>query len=162
MTRSQVTSRMLLGLGALGLCGRGVSASSVAAVAHQPAAPPLAAPPQIVRIGDVAPPESGRLTDKTFVNGPHMVARLMRLAPGAVIAEHHHPHFEETFVVRRGEVELTLSNVRHRVGAGEVVYMPAGTVIAGRNSGAGEAVVVVTWARNGEPGPLTVPGAPSH
>jgi quercetin dioxygenase-like cupin family protein len=151
---------MLLGAGSLALCGCSVADSGIAAVAPHPASARAAAEPQIVRIGDVASPESGRVTDKTFVNGANMVARLMRLAPGATIAEHHHPHFEETFVVQRGEVELMLNNVSHRVGAGEVVYMPAGTAIAGRNSGAAEAVVVVTWARNGEPGPLTVSGAP--
>jgi quercetin dioxygenase-like cupin family protein len=86
----------------------------------------------------------------------------MRLAPGAAIAEHHHPSHDETFFVHRGTVTALLDGREHTVRAGDVVHIPSGTVIQGRNAGPEEAVVVVVFAANGRGGPLTVPGHPQH
>jgi quercetin dioxygenase-like cupin family protein len=86
----------------------------------------------------------------------------MRLAPGAVIPEHHHPAYDETFLIYSGSIIATLNGVEHRAQAGDVVVIPAGTVIVGRNAGSDEAVVVVVFSGNGRGGPLTVPGRPMH
>ena len=113
---------------------------------------------RVVNTEAVQAPAGGEMTQETVHEGEDMVSRIMRLAPGATIAEHHHPSFEETFVVQSGSVQLSLDDKTHELRAGDVVYIPAGTVISGKNRRRGEAVVIVTWANNGRPGPLTVSG----
>lgn len=113
---------------------------------------------RVVRTADVQLAGSGELTQETVHDGPHMTSRILRLGPGAAIAEHHHPSHAETFVVQSGAVRLSLDGQLHELRAGDVVYIPAATTISGQNHGAGEAFVVVTWASDGRPGPLTVPG----
>lgn len=117
--------------------------------------------PRVVRLTDVQAPSSGELTQETVHESAHMVSRILRLAPEAAITEHHHPAYEETFVVQSGSVRLSLNDEVHELRAGDVVYIPAGTLISGRNTATGEAVVVVTWASTGRPGPLTVSGRPA-
>ena len=103
------------------------------------------------------------MTYETVQESERMVSPIMRLAPGAAIAEHHHPSFEGTFVVQSGSVQLSLDGkVYYGLRAGDVVYIPAGTVISGKNGGRGEAVVIVTWASNGRSGPLTISGRPAE
>lgn len=127
------------------------------ALVHQPAGAP-----RVVRMTEVQTPTGGGMTQETVHEGERMVSRIMRLSPGAAIAEHHHPSFEETFVVQSGSVQLSLDDKVHELQAGDVVYIPAGTVISGKNGGRGEAVVIVTWANNGRSGPLTVSGRPAE
>lgn len=128
-----------------------------AALAHRPAGAP-----RVVRTAAVQAPARGEMTQETVHEGERMVSRIMRLSPGAAVAEHHHPSFEETFVVQSGSVQLSLDDKVHELRAGDVVYIPAGTVISGKNGGRGEAVVIVTWANNGRSGPLTVSGRPAE
>lgn len=120
-----------------------------------------AAPPRVVRAGQVAAPPAGEVTQETVHESEWMVSRIMRLSAGATIGEHHHPFFEETFVVQRGSVLLSLDDEVHALRPGDVVYIPAGTVISGRNAASEEAVVVVTWANTGRAGALTVAGRPA-
>lgn len=133
----------------------------VHAAAQHPGADPSPGEPRVVRASEVAAPASGEMTQATVHESGRMVSRIMRLAPDAAIAEHHHPLFDETFVVQRGGLTLVLDDRAHELQAGDVVYIPAGTVISGRNTGGKEAVVVVTWANVGRPGALTVPGRPA-
>lgn len=120
-----------------------------------------AAAVRVTRVDDVRMPVAGELTQATVHETDRMVSRIMRLAPGASIAEHHHPFFDETFVVQSGTVRLLLDGRSHDLRAGDVVHIPAGTVITGTNAGSGQAAVVVTWATTGRPGPLTIPGRPA-
>ena len=117
---------------------------------------------RVVRSAEVPPPAAGGLTQETVHEGAHLVSRIMRLGPGGTIAEHHHPAHDETFVVQSGTTRLSLDGRLHELRAGDVVYIPAGTTIAGENAGPGEAVVVVTWASTGRGGPLTVSGRGHH
>lgn len=133
----------------------------VPAAAQHPAADAARNEPRVVRASDVAAPGSGEMTQATVHESGRMVSRIMRLAPDATIAEHHHPLFDETFVVQRGGLTLVLDDRAHDLQAGDVVYIPAGTVISGRNTAKEEAVVVVTWANVGRPGALTIPGRPA-
>lgn len=91
-----------------------------------------------------------------------MVTRVMRIAPGGKIAEHHHPAFDEGFTVHRGTLTVLLNSQRYALRMGDVVYIPAGTTISGVNEGQEEAVIVVVFANTGRPGPLTVPGGAPH
>jgi quercetin dioxygenase-like cupin family protein len=90
------------------------------------------------------------------------VTQVLRLAPGAEIAEHHHPFFDESFIVERGNLRIRLNDQVYELSAGAVVFIPAGTVISGQNTGGEEARVVVVFSNIGHPGPLTVPGHPQH
>jgi quercetin dioxygenase-like cupin family protein len=64
--------------------------------------------------------------------------------------------------VHRGTVTAVLDGQEHVLRAGDLVYIPARTVIVGRNSGAEEAVVIVVFSSTGAGGPLTIPGPPHH
>jgi quercetin dioxygenase-like cupin family protein len=133
-----------------------------------PSPPPSASvpvPAASVRLGntaDVAMPAPETLTRTTVHESERTVTQILRLAPGAEIAEHHHPFFDESFIVERGSLRIRLNDQVHELSAGAVVFIPAGTVIAGRNTGADEARVVVVFSNIGRPGPLTVPGHPQH
>ena len=128
--------------------------------------PPGPAPsPMSITVGKTmsAPvPATGAVTRTTLYQSQRTVTQMLRLSPNSQIAEHHHPFFDETFVVTQGRVALTLNGNAYEIGAGEFIVMPAGTVIRGRNADPGETIVVVTFSNTGTPGPLSVPGAPSH
>lgn len=121
-----------------------------------------ASAPRLTRTSEVPTPGNGDVTQQTVYESDRMVSRIMRLSAGAVIAEHHHPSFDETFVVHSGSVQLTLNDKLHSLKAGDVLYIPAGMVIAGKNLGEREAVVIVTWANTHRLGPLTVSGRPAE
>ncbi len=105
-------------------------------------------------------PERGKATAVAVHESDQMVARVLRLAPDATIEEHYHPFFDETFFVHSGAVRMMLNDREHVLRAGDVVYMPGGTIISGRNTEPDEAVVVVVWANLGKKGPLFVYGRP--
>lgn len=117
--------------------------------------------PRVFSTSEVADPGEGELTFADVHESDRMVTRVMRLAPGAEIAEHHHPFFAEAFVVQQGRLVVSLDGVEYELQEGDVVHIPAGTVITGANEGSEEAVVTVVWSSTGRSGPLTVPGHPS-
>ena len=79
-----------------------------------------------------------------------MVSRVMRLSPGAAIKEHYHPNFDETFFVHAGTLKLRLDDKEHEVRAGDMVIMPAGTIISGTSTGSDEAVLSLTPVESGD------------
>lgn len=107
----------------------------------------------------VAAPASGAVTRTTVYQSDRTVAQVLRFAPGGTVALHHHPFYDESFVVTQGQVTLDLNGTSYVINAGEFIVMPAGTVISGRNSGSGEAAGVVTFSSTGKRGPLSVPGS---
>jgi quercetin dioxygenase-like cupin family protein len=131
-------------------------------------APRLPAPshvPAEIRVANTsvgAEPGAGAVTRTTVYETPRTVTQVLRLAPGAAIAEHHHPFFDETFLVQQGRVALVLDGKPYDLRAGDFVVMPAGTVIAGRNAEEQEARVVVAFSNTGSPGPLSVAGPLRH
>lgn len=138
-------------------------AAAVPAPPASPAGPATpAVGPRLVGVAAAQAPAAGTVATTTVHESPTAVSRIMRLAPGATIAEHHHPAHDETFFVHQGTVTAVLDGREHTVRAGDVVHIPSGTVIQGRNPGPGEAVVVVVFSANGRGGPLTVPGHPQH
>jgi quercetin dioxygenase-like cupin family protein len=125
---------------------------------------PVTAPMPITvgKTSAVPAPGSGAVTRTTVYQTNRTVAQVLRLAPGSVIALHHHPFYDESFVVTQGAITLNLNGSDYLVNSGEFIVMPAGTIITGHNSGSIEAAAVVTFSSTGVAGALSVPGASSH
>lgn len=140
-----------------------IAAVAACATAQQPPAPSIAR--QEIRVMSSslgATPAAGTVTRTTVYESPRTVTQVLRIASGARIAEHHHPHYDETFLVQEGRLTLVLDGKSLELDAGEFVVMPSGTVISGANAGDREARVVVAFSNSGTSGPLSVPGSPHH
>jgi len=78
---------------------------------------------------------------------------------------HYHDLQEETYFVHQGEIEFTFGDgASHVVGAGGVVRVDAATHRSLRNSGSGDAVIVVAGGRDGyvgRDGKSVEPSAPA-
>src|SRR3974377_1073784 len=101
--------------------------------------------PQGVRVFNAASgkePQRGTAELVDLHESDHMVTRVMRLAPGATIKEHHHPFFDNTSFAHADSLKMVLVDREHEPRSGHMVIMPAGTIIAGTNTGSEEAVVV--------------------
>lgn len=156
MFSSRQLSRSIVSVAAV------VALGSCAGARQPPPASPAAPEIRVISSSSGAVPEAGSVTRTTVYESPRTVTQVLRIAPGARIAEHHHPSFDETFLVQQGRLTLILNGRTYELGAGEFVVMPAGTVIAGMNSGSDEVRVVVAFSNNGSVGPLSVPGSPHH
>ncbi|MDC3985026.1 hypothetical protein [Polyangium jinanense] len=54
--------------------------------------------PSVTNLSAVARPETGKVSATDIHESDNMVARMMRLGPGASSKEHHHPFFDEAIV----------------------------------------------------------------
>lgn len=147
----------------LSLCVLYLTVSACVPPVPQPSAD--AAPRAVPRVSSAsqAPaPAPGAVTRTTVHEAARTVTHILRLAAGAEISEHHHPFFDETFIVQQGRLQLRLNGQPYDLEAGSVLVIPAATVVGGRNTGAEEAVAVVVFSNIGRAGPLTVPGHPRH
>ncbi len=143
----------------------GVLVSMLPACAPAPKLPAPVTAPAGIRVLNTSAgtePGPGGVTRTTVYESPRTVTQVLRLAPTARIAEHHHPVFDETFLVQQGQVTLVLNGKSYDLRAGDFVVMPAGTVITGRNAEQQEARVVVAFSNTGSAGPLSVAGSPNH
>jgi quercetin dioxygenase-like cupin family protein len=145
----------------LAACAPSPPAPAPTPAAQASSAQPPAAP-RVLTVSDAQAPAAGTVATSVLHESPTAVSRIMRLAPGAQIPEHHHPAHDESFFVHQGTVTAVLNGQEHTVRAGGLVHIPAGTVIVGRNPGPEEAVIVVVFSSNGTGGPLTVAGRPHH
>lgn len=57
---------------------------------------------------------------------PHFHTRIFTLAPGTVIASHHHDTIEHEQVMLEGTMKLTVGTEEHIVTPGNVMYLPPG------------------------------------
>ncbi|MEP9377676.1 cupin domain-containing protein [Aquabacter sp. CN5-332] len=64
------------------------------------------------------------------VEGDRMIVALMRAPAGKMGEPHSHPNEQWIFVLE-GEFEIRLEGQTHRVGPGNVVYVPANTIHQG-------------------------------
>jgi quercetin dioxygenase-like cupin family protein len=145
------------------LFAAGVGSIGGCATAQQPPANAVAQPEiRVMSTSLGTAPAAAALTRTTVYESPRTVTQVLRLAPGARIAEHHHPSYDETFLVQQGRLTLSLNAKSYELGAGDFVVMPAGTVISGSNPGDQEARVVVAFSNTGSSGPLSVAGSPHH
>jgi len=146
-------------------CLFAIAVGSIGACATVQQAPAASVVPPAIRVmssSSGAAPAAGAVTRSTVYESSRTVTQVLRIASGARIAEHHHPFYDETFLVQQGRLTLVLGGKTFELGAGDFVVMPAGTVIAGTNAGDQEARVVVAFSNTGSPGPLSVPGSPHH
>lgn len=138
------------------------TASAPVSVQVDPDAQQQTRSPQVLNAAAAEAPAAGAVATTALYESPSAVTRIMRMAPGSEIPEHYHPVHDEALFVHRGTVTAVLNGQEHTVQAGDVVQIPAGTTIVGRNSGTEEAVVIVVFSGTGAGGPLTVPGRPHH
>jgi quercetin dioxygenase-like cupin family protein len=128
-----------------------------------PSSPELAPAPAPVKVsnsGQASAPQAGAMTRTTVHESTRTVVQVLRLAPNAEIAEHTHPVFDENMILEQGSVTAILNGATYELHAGDIVVIPAGTVIRGRNTGNQEARLVVVFSSTGKAGPLSVAGRP--
>lgn len=73
------------------------------------------------------------------VEGDRMIVALMRAPAGKMGEPHSHPNEQWIFVVE-GEFEMRLDGQTHRVGPGNVIYVPANTIHQGGASAGQDAL----------------------
>ena len=78
------------------------------------------------------------------VPGREAVQVRVDFAPGAVAARHTHPG-EEIIYVLEGTLEYDIAGKVARVKAGDVLFVPAGTVHSARNVGSGKGSELATY-----------------
>jgi len=59
------------------------------------------------------------------VDGAYSMIELME-PPGASVALHRHPSWQETFVVLEGRFDFVVEGARHALGPGEILVVPRG------------------------------------
>jgi quercetin dioxygenase-like cupin family protein len=114
----------------------------LAAIAAAPAASgqsggaPVPQPPGVTRIElqrhDLSTP------------GREAIQMRIALAPGVTFPDHRHPG-EEIIYVLEGRFEYRVAGRPVTVGAGEVLFIPAGAVHSERNAGSGNAAELATY-----------------
>ena len=117
---------------------------------------------RVLNVQSVKQPEKGSMSSVDVRYSDHLVSRVLRMTPGATIKEHYHPFFDEIFFVHSGALIMMLNDKKYVLRSGDIVSMPAGTIISGTNAGTEEAVIVVVWANIGKKGPLFVFGRPEQ
>ena len=78
------------------------------------------------------------------VRGWESLQALVTFAPGASFPRHKHPG-EEIIYVTQGAIEYEVGGKLVTVKAGEVLFIPNGTVHAARNVGSGPAAELATY-----------------
>jgi quercetin dioxygenase-like cupin family protein len=78
------------------------------------------------------------------IAGREAIQMRIALAPGVTVPDHRHPG-EEIIYVLEGSFEYRVDGRSVTVGAGEVLFIPAGTVHSARNIGRGNAVELATY-----------------
>ncbi|GBF75694.1 hypothetical protein PA598K_04116 [Paenibacillus sp. 598K] len=80
------------------------------------------------------------------------------VAPGAKHPDHHHDEaYDEAYLIHRGRAMVRLDGVEHEVEAGDVVFIPGGSMHAIANLSETEELVIFTvWSRLPEPGANSV------
>jgi mannose-6-phosphate isomerase-like protein (cupin superfamily) len=72
------------------------------------------------------------------------------LPPGYETGVHYHDEQEETYFVHQGEVEFRFGDgTKHRLGPGGVARVDASTHRGMRNTGEGDAIVVIAGGKDG-------------
>jgi quercetin dioxygenase-like cupin family protein len=78
------------------------------------------------------------------IAGREAIQMRIALAPGVTFPDHRHPG-EEIIYVLEGSFEYRVAGRSVTVGAGEVLFIPAGIVHSARNIGRGNAVELATY-----------------
>lgn len=78
------------------------------------------------------------------IAGREAIQMRIAIGPGVTFPDHRHPG-EEIIYVLEGSFEYRVAGRPVTVGAGEVLFVPAGTVHSARNAGSGTAVELATY-----------------
>jgi quercetin dioxygenase-like cupin family protein len=119
----------------------------------------IAAAPAASGQGTAAPPPGVTRTElqrhDLSTPGREAIQVRVALAPGIAFPDHSHPG-EEIIYVLEGTFEYRVEGRPVTVGAGGVLFIPAGAVHSARNAGSGDAVELATYiVEKGRP--LVVP-----
>jgi quercetin dioxygenase-like cupin family protein len=128
------------------------------------AAAALAIPGAATPAGSQSPPPQPPGVTRTELQrhdlaapGREAIQMRIALAPGVTFPDHRHPG-EEIIYVLEGSFEYRVEGRPVTVGAGEVLFIPAGTVHSARNAGSGNAVELATYiVEKGQPLIMLVP-----
>lgn len=97
------------------------------------AADPDGARPLIVRAGTGLDVGLGELLLGGGDSAGQLAIMEMRARPGVVVPDHIHKGAEELFYILEGELIVGMAGTEERVGPGDLVVVPRGTVHAHRN-----------------------------
>ncbi len=114
----------------------------LAAIAAAPAASGQDTGPQVPQPPGVTRTELQRHDLAT--SGREAIQMRIAIEPGVTFPDHRHPG-EEIIYVLEGTFEYRVAGRPVTVGAGEVLFIPAGTVHSARNAGTGNAVELATY-----------------
>ena len=77
------------------------------------------------RLAELVDYQDGSVVSRVLFRGPGGTVTLFAFAEGEGLGEHTNPN-DAIVHVLAGEVVITVAGVDHRVGAGEVLHLPAG------------------------------------
>jgi quercetin dioxygenase-like cupin family protein len=90
---------------------------------------------RVLSVGELAGDRVSRFEGRD--HGSSVSLFLGTFPPGSGPGLHHHP-YDETFVIEEGEATFTVDGEELRVGAGQIVVVPAGAVHGFVSSGEGD------------------------
>lgn len=82
-------------------------------------------------VDEIAPREIMPGFHGRFVHTDRMTLAYWKIAKGAVLPLHQHPH-EQVVTMRDGSLEITAGNVTHLLGPGDVLVIPGDIPHSGR------------------------------
>jgi mannose-6-phosphate isomerase-like protein (cupin superfamily) len=83
---------------------------------------------------------------REVITGEHSQVVLMAIPPGGEIGEEVHPDVDQILLFVEGEGQAILEGETSGVGAGELVFVPAGTKHNFRNNGEGSLRLVTVYS----------------
>ena len=83
-----------------------------------------ASAPEVQRLADLVPYQDGSVVSRTVIKRPTGTVTLFAFDKGEGLSEHTTP-FDALVHVLDGEAEVRIAGVPYRVGAGEMILMPA-------------------------------------
>lgn len=86
------------------------------------------------------------LIDDAIQPGAGLSVARMTLAPGRQAEAHRHETCNEVVQLLAGEIEQDIAGQRHRLRAGDCVFIPAGAAHVARNSGRQKAVLLLCYS----------------
>jgi quercetin dioxygenase-like cupin family protein len=93
---------------------------------HTPGVPAA----RILRLDAIAPFAMGDGIRARALFGESAMLNLVELAPGAIVAEHSHPH-EQLGIGLRGLITMVIDGEEHPLGPMDAMYIPSGVVHTG-------------------------------
>lgn len=84
--------------------------------------------------------------DDSLAPGAGMSVAVMTLRRGKASPLHRHPNSHEFIYVAKGRVEITVDEKKEALGEGDSLWVPSGTAHGLRNTGEGDAQMVLSYS----------------